>query len=125
MEKFSFPSLSTRLDNVIQAGQRGIEAKLDNTPAVEWRDGELSIPSVRREIEIELGMVGIAAVVDIEKLKKVKGLISYYELKEATTLFELALWKARVHQANDEINRDECRIEVPGPVKDVILHYLR
>jgi len=121
LERFSFPSLSTRLDNVIQAGQRDIEAKLDDITAIEWRRRELIIPVIHREIEIELGMVGIAAVVDIEKLKKVKGLISYYELKEATTLFELALWKTKIDQADDEINRDECRTEVPGPVKDAIL----
>ena len=130
LERFKFPGLSTRLDNIIQAGQRGIEAKMDDIPAVEWRGGELSIPAVRREIDeyIGSGMVSRTLVeVDKEKLDKVKGLISYYEMKEATTLFELALWKARIDQADndDNIDRVAHRIEVPGPVKDTILQYLQ
>ena len=47
-------------------------------------------------------------------------------MKEATTLFELALWKTRIDQAGDvNGNRNAHRIEVPGPVKDTILQYLR
>jgi len=53
--------------------------------------------------------------------------LSYHEMKEATTLFELALWKSRIDQAADDaydMNRNACRIEVPGPVKDIILQYI-
>jgi len=126
LEMFKFPSLSTRLDNMIQVGHRDIEAKLDDIPAVEWRGGELSIPSARREIEnTASGRVETLVEVDTAKLGKVVKLIRYYEIKEAAALFELALWKSRIDQtgAND-INRNACRIEVPGPVKDVILQYL-
>lgn len=118
LERFKFPSLSTRLDNIIQAGQTDIEAKMDDIPAVEWRGGELTIPPVR----------GFWTEVDInrEKLDKVVGLIEYYELQVATSLFELALWKAELDQAEEasDINRETHRIEVPGPVKDTILQYL-
>ena len=59
---------------------------------------------------------------DVDPINK---LIAYFEKKEATSLFELALWKFRVNQAEaNDINRDACRIEVPGPVKDDILQYL-
>ena len=129
LERFKFPGLSTRLDNIIQAGQRDIEAKMDGISAVEWRSGELTIPVVHREIENRLwGMeIVIAAVVDEEKLNKIIRLIRHYEMKEATTLFELALWKATIDQADndDNIDRIAHRIEVPGPVKDTILQYLR
>ena len=52
--------------------------------------------------------------------------IKYYEVKEATTIFELALWKVKINQVEDDgiKIRDECRIDVPGPVKDTILQYL-
>jgi len=128
LERFKFPSLSTRLNYVIKAGQRGIEAKMDNIPAVEWRGGELIIPDVRRRYESTGGIpLGIIVEVDEEKLDKVKGLIAYYEMKEATTLFELALWKARIDQADisSSADRPACRVEVPGPVKDAILQYVR
>ena len=50
---------------------------------------------------------------------------NYDDLKEATTLFELALWKAKIGQANDTaVDREACRIEVPGPVKDTLFGYL-
>jgi len=65
------------------------------------------------------------AGVDREKLEEIKRLIRYYEMKEATTMFELALWKTMVDQKEaDDINREAYRTEVPGPVKDTILHYL-
>ena len=52
--------------------------------------------------------------------------VSYYELKEATTTFELALWKSKLDQADaiNITNRTACRIDVPGPVKDTMFQYL-
>ena len=125
LERFKFPGLLTRLDNIIHTGQRDIEAKIDDISAVEWRGGELIIPAVSREIEERWGMETLVEV-DKEKLMKVEGLIRHYEMKEATTMFELALWKARIDQSDDayDMNRDACRVEVPGPVKDAILQYL-
>ena len=68
----------------------------------------------------------ISVQVDKEKLAKIKGLIRYYEIKEATVIFELALWKVKMGQVEEanNINREACRIEVPGPVKNTILQYL-
>ena len=51
-------------------------------------------------------------------------IFKYHEIKEATTLFELALWKAKIDQEEHPISREAYRIEVPGPVKDAILQYL-
>jgi len=127
LERFKFPRLSTRLENIIRAGQRGIEAKMDDIPAVEWRAGELIIPAVHREMEIEDDVWGAETSVEVdkEKLDKIVRLVRYYEIKEASTLFELALWKTKIDQLDDATsNRDSCRIEVPGPVKDAILKYL-
>ena len=49
---------------------------------------------------------------------------SYKTLKEATTMFELALWKANIDQADDTADREACRVEVPGPVKDTLFGFL-
>ena len=126
LERFKIPRLSTRLNGIITAGQRDIEAKMDDISAVEWRGGELVIPAVRREDWSVPGIAQMVTKVDKEKLKKAEGLIAYYEMKEASTLFELALWKLRLDQADDaNVNRNTYRIEVPGPVKDHILQYLR
>ena len=128
LERFKFPSLSTRLDNIIQAGQRDIEDKMDDIHAVEWRGGELSIPAVRRGIQNRWGCMEQVRKIDKEKLDKIVRLIRYYEIREATTMFELALWKTRIGHASDipnDNNRGAYRIEVPGPAKDTILQYLR
>jgi len=128
LERFKFPRLSTRLNSIIQAGQRDIEAKMDDISDLEWRGGELVIPATHRQVIDRWGVASQSLVkVDKEKLDKVEGLVRYYEMKEATTLLELALWKARIDQIDDDVeptNRDAYRIEVPGPVKDVILQYL-
>ena len=60
------------------------------------------------------------------RLGQISKSIAYYEMKEGLTLFELALWKAKIEQAGgtSPANRSTCRIEVPGPVKDCILQYL-
>ena len=59
-------------------------------------------------------------------LGKITRLVLYYELKEATSTFELALWKFNLDQvdATNTTYRTDYRIDVPGPVKDTILQYL-
>ena len=54
-------------------------------------------------------------------------MISYYEIKEATSILELALWKFKLGQVDEAnpIPRKKCCMDVPGPVKDIILTYLR
>ena len=123
LERITFPSLSTRLDNIIQSGQVDIQNKIQqyiNQSEIEWRrGGTISIPVVTRSSS-GWGLVK-------ERVGRVVSWIKYYEVKEATTLFELALWKAKIDQVEDDIyasGRDTCRVEVPGPVKDAILKYL-
>ena len=63
-----------------------------------------------------------------ETLVKITRLVSYYELKEATSTFELALGKSNLDQADgtstNATNRAAYRMDVPGPVKDTMLQYL-
>jgi len=127
--RFKFPSLSTRL-NIIQVVHPDIKAKINDIPGVEWRVGELIIPVLRQEIEDPNWnnlFTETLVKIDEEKLAKVKRLIAFYEVKEATVIFELALWKSRIDQADisSSFDRRAYRIEVPGPVKDTILQYLR
>ena len=128
VERFEYPDLSSRLKTAIEAGQVTIEEKIREIPGVEWGDNELVIPSRVRRIRNTWPLMGmkIVAGVDREKLEEVKRWIRYYEMKEATTLFELALWKANIDQEEQARapNRETYRTEVPGPVKDTILHYL-
>jgi len=147
LEKFKFQSISTRIDNIIKAGQTEVESKVNDIVgfgSMEWRDNELFISSLTASIdqifiipsesftEFMLMNMAIGRNSQWQELKAVfEGivrLLTYYEMKEATTLFELAFWKAKIDETDDVVNptsRNPChRIEVPGPVKDTILHYL-
>ena len=135
LERLTHISISTRLSNVVSTYRLEVEAKVDTiidrafpgsmapnpNPGV-WR------PISRRGNVLRTGAViqGIYWPMVKRTLDQIAGLITYYEIKEATTLFELALWKARITQAEFSSTADRWvyRIEVPGPVKDVILQYL-
>ena len=88
---------------------------------VEWRGGgELIIPVLRQEIEDPNWnnlFTETLVKIDEEKLAKVKRLVAFYEVKEATILFELALWKAKVDQADNYQ-------KVPLIVKHIVLKCL-
>ena len=81
LERFKFPGLSTHLDNIIQAGQRDIEAKMDDIPAVEWRGGELVIPAIGDRVN-NPGRATALIEIDKENLDKVVRLVAYHEMKE-------------------------------------------
>ena len=136
LQGFKFTSISIRLENIIEAGQTELENKVNtiigNVHGIVWSRGEeIFIPAVSVQ-----GPGWSVAYKDWwrdikQSIDTIVKQLSYHEMKEATTLFELALWKEKIdfktwiEQANDtDIDRDMHRIEVPGPVKDRILHYI-
>ena len=131
LERIVFPRISTRLSNIFQAGQTEVMTKIDLILGpVEWRNGELiinpesiQVPKSRSRGDTAYGHNWKRSM---ECIAKIERLISLYELEEAGTLFELALWKAKIDESNDVIGKDRYayRIEVPGPVKEKIVQYL-
>lgn len=116
---FKYPSISNRLSNIIQTGHYPrVEAKIDEVRGTVERRGSDLFVSVATMAEVVIGVQ--------QSLDQIIKLIRYYEIKEVTTLFELALWKSNLDQAEaaNDIKRDVNRIEVPGPVKNAILQYL-
>ena len=126
LERISFPNMSSRLDNIIQCGHVDAQNKVQQyinrseMVEVEWERGGMiyiSVNATRRRDGWNL----------VERyIHQIDSLIKYYEMKEATTLFELALWKAKIDQVGgiNRHDRDAYRVDVPGPVKDTILQYL-
>ena len=140
LERFTFPTISTRLDNLIQTGHwEEIENEVNEVRGVVERSGgDLFMSTLTMDM---LGMRGgrnwDAVRNDIDKIIRV---ISYYELKEATSILEVALWKVKIDESvsssgqrsckrarvdNDPSQRDQCRIScgadiiIPG-----VLRYL-
>ena len=143
LERFTFPNISSRLEAIIQAGQVDVQNKIKlyiNRGGIERKREGLYIP-----VEVTRRRTGWSLVQ--QNFRQIVKWIKYYELREATTLFELALWKAKMDQQvveEDDDNRDRkkakidqagdtdrhddrdsFRVDVPGPVKDAILQYLR
>mmetsp|Transcript_31008 Transcript_31008/g.65619 ORF Transcript_31008/g.65619 Transcript_31008/m.65619 type:complete len:158 (+) Transcript_31008:406-879(+) len=62
-----------------------------------------------------------------ESLNRILALIELAQLKEATTVFELALWREKMMEESvvddGNRNRESCHIEVPGPVKDAVIQF--
>ena len=126
LERFTFPCISTRLNNVLEVNttEANRTRQLNEIDAIRGdmivRNGtELFVPG-----EVLRGGSNWNTIK--ASLDQIISWIRYYEIKEATTQLELALWKAKIDQADEttDINREAYRIEVPGPVKDAILQYL-
>jgi len=127
LERFVFPIMSTRLNNISQAvGQFDVVNDIDPIRGpLEWKDGELFVTSQSIYVPKTPATSGNGHdwIAVRQSLDRITSLVAYYEKKEATTLIELALWKANI-ELNSAINREACRIDVPGPVKETLLQCL-
>jgi len=125
LERFTFPSISTRLNNVVE-----VETEVNRTRRLNDIDTIRGDMIGRRDTELFVPGAVLRGSSNWNTIKasldQIVSWIKYHEIKEATTLFELALWKTKLDQADGatDINREAYRIEVPGPVKDAILQYL-
>jgi len=124
LENFKLPSLSTRLESIIEVSNQRetIESKINAIQGIEKRDSELLIPA--RGVGNGANWKVVREILD-----NIISVLDYHEVKEATTSIELAFWKAEIQSKAEEINHNEidrrgCCIDVPGPVKDTILEYL-
>ena len=132
LKRITLPYISRRLESIVQAGHVEVASQIDSItiPGSVKRHGSEMFLSASAIQSIGGDHQGrkkknetIKAITQC--LARIKQLIAYYEMKEATTiLFELAVWKAMIDQAGDSVNRDACRVGVPNLVKDSILQYL-
>jgi len=121
LQRLTFPNLSTRLETIIQTQ---VEDKIDNIRDLVERSGSEMFISGEASIQHVWGPNWIRTRGILGRIDR---LLTYYELKEATTLLELAFWKSNIDQVEMKRinNRDHYRIDIPGPVKDTILQYLQ
>ena len=122
IDRLNFITISSRFKNIIRVGHIQVENKVDEVLGLVEKNGHtlfVSNESVRQTENWNFNTLG-------QDVDNIMALIVYYESKEATTLFELALWKAKLDQSEGAIDIDRWahRIEVPGPIKDTILQYL-
>ena len=119
LEVFRVPLLSRRLV-LLAVNWRELNNKVNELcGVVEWgNDRELFVPATAMEHGNNWENIR-----DI--LSKIERTVSCYEMKEATTIYELALWKSKLDDAgNITANRSDHRVTVPGPAQNTILEYL-
>jgi hypothetical protein len=118
VEVFSFPLFSRHL--VAMVGKwADLNNKVDEVHGVvQWGNGKLFVPPVA--IEGGRNWDSIKTI-----LRRIERTVSYYEMKEATTIYELSLWKSKLDDAgNNTANSNDYRVAVPGPAQNTILEYL-
>jgi len=124
--RFKFPSLSARLETIVHCRAQ-VETKIDEVRGPIERNGAELFTTVAA-IGVSSRNWRVASNWDTLRalLAQIVSWIRFYEIKETTPLFELALWKENMNQlgATSIARREAYRIEVPGPVKDAILQYL-
>ena len=125
----SFPHMRSRLEDIVLAGQTQARNKVNDIPGVQIRDSKVSIAATLVESLSQVYQTHLHLDWSVVRKKRdvILELILFYEKREATCLFELAFWKSQITIADDNqnpIDREACRIDVPGPVKDAILKYL-
>jgi len=127
LECLKFPYISARLEHIICAGHADIKTKIDEIRgAVGWQSNQLVVSAAETRMKSRF-IEGPNWKSVEESLKKIVNLLAFYEFKEATVLFELALWKAKIDQEEEGTNpieRSACRTEVPRKVKDTILQFM-
>eukprot|EP00581_Thalassiosira_minuscula_P005020 CAMPEP_0183746164 /NCGR_PEP_ID=MMETSP0737-20130205/66611_1 /TAXON_ID=385413 /ORGANISM="Thalassiosira miniscula, Strain CCMP1093" /LENGTH=256 /DNA_ID=CAMNT_0025981845 /DNA_START=960 /DNA_END=1727 /DNA_ORIENTATION=+ len=123
LQRIIFPCISIRLESIICDEARvSILNKIHDGPFLAMADGEMLIyvETIRQRDWNRCNWNSYN-----ERLDRILCLITYYELKEATAVFELALWKAKMIEEiiENDSNRQSCRIEVPGPAKEAVEQY--
>lgn len=130
LERITFPGISSRLSYLPEGSSANIDTKINGLSLVELSNGMIFAPIAAESEILSTGDAyaeGRGAYWNTvqQNMNDIINWIRYFEMKEATTLFELALWKAMIDQEESHLsNRKACRIDVPGPVKNAIMQYL-
>ena len=124
LEHVQFPSISKRVKNLLGAYQSEIQDKIANIQHFEWSEDDLLVSLEAIKVNYPWRNNWTATKTHRDHILS---WISYYELKEATSTIELAMWKAKIAEtgALSTEDRDACRVNVPGPARDAILQYLK
>eukprot|EP00581_Thalassiosira_minuscula_P016809 CAMPEP_0183732536 /NCGR_PEP_ID=MMETSP0737-20130205/38660_1 /TAXON_ID=385413 /ORGANISM="Thalassiosira miniscula, Strain CCMP1093" /LENGTH=347 /DNA_ID=CAMNT_0025965565 /DNA_START=104 /DNA_END=1144 /DNA_ORIENTATION=+ len=119
LETIKFPFVPMRLEAISCEGHKNaILNKIKQFPGMSMVDGEMTISP--EEFDGGKGWRDCK-----ERLVKIRDLIAYYQFKEATTIFQLAIWKTKLAEADivEDGNRESCLVGVPGPVAEAVLQY--
>ena len=124
LEWIKFPATFNRVKSLSEADRTPLEVKLSNIEGFQWRGEEASISLQPNEADDwPFHHWGPTRRI----MDEVLAWTNYHEIREGTTMFELALWKVKIEESW-VVTSFECNachtIDVPGPVKESILQCL-
>jgi len=129
LRKIILQSLSSRLSTIVKAGNTQVEGKLNSILGF-----YLGCKDEQIYLNAQAYASGGAGQPDLNLWKQIKenylgridDMLSFYERKEATIIFELAWWKNKIDNPEEDSSttREECKTDIPGPAKDTIWQYL-
>lgn len=125
LQRFTFPYTTSRLEPIIHCS-KDIKNKVEEVRgAIQWKGGMLYVSASAMGIGSIFGDHTNNWNIIRNSILNIDRWVDYYEIREASTLLELALWKSNMDQAGGTTtNREACRIDVPETVKETILQYL-
>mmetsp|Transcript_2907 Transcript_2907/g.6490 ORF Transcript_2907/g.6490 Transcript_2907/m.6490 type:complete len:415 (+) Transcript_2907:141-1385(+) len=126
-------ALSERIQRLAHECKLSVEERIRGLPRLElMQDGNVvaCFPVVRSASEAHFPFGGTSNGFDVQdtnletsrSMYQVLQWVAFHELKESSTLIELALWKSRIDGARN-VSRDDCRVPIPDPVKHLVMEY--
>ena len=112
-------ALCERMVRLLPESRLSVLERIRNLPRLElMQDGAIlaCFPVVSIPVNVQDTNLETA-----RSLHRILQSIAYHELKEASIVIELAIWKSRIDV--DRRERTDCRVSIPDPAKILIMEY--
>ena len=121
--KISVQRVSERMARLPQVCRLSVEERIDGLGRLELKDGNVlacfPIVAIRGGHDVNIQDTNIETA---KSLHQVLQLMAFHELKEASILIELAMWKSNI-DGKVSARRADCRVSIPDPAKYAIMEY--
>jgi len=121
LEAIRFPCVPMRMKSLTyERHNRVLLKKINEFPGMSMADGEMLISLEAFAFKKSWNWSELR-----DNLDKIRDGIAFYQFKEAIKIFQLAIWKTRLAEANivNADNRQSCIVGVPGPIGEAVLQY--
>ena len=116
-------ALSERMARLPQVCRLSVEERMHGLRRLELQDGDVlacfPIVTINGGNDVNIQDTNLETT---RSLHQVLQLIVFHELKEASILIELTMWKSSIYGAVSA-PRAECRVSIPDPAKCAIMEY--
>lgn len=116
-------AVSSRMERLSPECTLSVEESICNLPNIVRQDGHFLACFTVAVRDGKVSHLQDTNDVTARSLSQIFRFIAFHELREASIVIELAMWKARIEDATSEHSREDCRVTVPGPAQSLIMEY--